>query len=259
MITEQYFYTGVRDVGPGFEITDEALLEALSDTGYTQAAQVGHGVDAGREDHLAWFVLGWKLRIFRRPKLGETIRVQTWSTGPSGIRYGRDFEVYDRAGCRVAAASSLWVAMNAGTGMILKLSPEDQDVYGSVPDRRVFPEFTFTRKLREDLPFSKEVTVPVHPTMIDMNRHVHNTVYPAMAALALPEGMDLNRFPDLEILYKHQIRPDETVRLRYAEEDGVHYVLIANSEDGTGHALITLREGPLSQDQEGLRNTGSQA
>ena len=240
LITEQHFLVGFQDVGSGFRMTDAALLEAMSDTGYDQCAMMGHGVDSGREDHLAWFVLNWRLRVIRRPVLREIITVRTWSTGASGLRFSRDFEVYDASGSLIAAATSCWLAMNHRTSAILRLSEEDLKVYEPDTAHRVFPGYTFSRRLREDFDFTHETAVTVNPLMTDMYRHVHNTVYLSLAAMALPEGTDMNRFTDVEVLYKHQIRPDETIRLRYAEEDGSHYVLISDCADGTGHALIRM-------------------
>lgn len=95
--------------------------------------------------------------------------------------------------------------------------------------------------------------------MIDCNHHVHNAAYLDMAREVLPEDADRQHFSQLEIIYKKEIRPGDTVLLEYGRDggqacqcqadpsgrqgsgaQGKHYVMIRGQEDGALHAAIIM-------------------
>ena len=56
----------------------------------------------------------------------------------------------------------------------------------------------------------------------------------------MPEGLDTKHFNNVEISYKHEIKPGETVKMEYSFDGGIHYVMIKDEAGEEIHARIAL-------------------
>ena len=74
--------------------------------------------------------------------------------------------------------------------------------------------------------------------MIDINGHVHNLDYLDLAYKALPEEVYKKEFKILDIMYKKEIKLDETVKCFYSNENGVHTVSIKSEDEKFLHSII---------------------
>src|SRR4051812_21466389 len=72
----------------------------------------------------AWVLHRIAVTIDRYPRVNETLRVETWSSGLKGFKGYRDFRVYDAASKPVISASSLWLYVSLNTKSIIRV-PRD--------------------------------------------------------------------------------------------------------------------------------------
>lgn len=70
---------------------------------------------------------------------------------------------------------------------------------------------------------------------------MHNLNHLKLAYEALPEDIYQNSiFNNLEIMYKKEIKLDETVNCHYYFENDTHYITIKSEDDSIIHAVIAL-------------------
>jgi len=241
MQARQKFFVGLQDVGQGGRMNNKALIEALSNAANVHGKMVGQSTGEKDISHLSWIVLNWKLVIYDRPFACDTIEVVTWGQAYKGLQAGRDYEVLGPSGEVVARATSNWVAVNPATGRPIKLTPEQIAGYEMENGKLNFPDFRFTRNAPE-LPLVNQISFKVLKSMIDMNGHVHNSSYLDIAEEVLPDGVDSVLFDDIEICYRKEIKPNETVIVEYCSDKVTHCVIIKNGDDGTVHSMILMRQ-----------------
>jgi len=241
MQAEQCFFVGLQDVGEGNKITNKALIEALSNTANVHGLMVGQSTGEKDISHLTWVVLNWKMEVYSRPAACASIKAVTWGRSYKGLQAARDYEIRDMDDNIIAIATSNWVAVSPETGRPIKLSPEEIDCYGLESDRVNFPEFKFTRNA-PDLPLISSAEFKVIKSMIDLNGHVHNASYLDLAEEVLPEGVDKLMFDDVEVCYRKEIKPGETVLLEYSSDGDTHCVIIKDRTDDSVHAVIIMQK-----------------
>lgn len=240
MQVEQAFLVGIQDVGENNEITNKAILEALTNTAIIHGNIVNQGIHNIKTTHITWVVLNWKLEVYKRPKVCETILVRTWAQEYCKIQANRDFEVLDEKGNRIAKATSKWVAINTETQKVEKLTEEMMSPYKSEINHNYFPNYEFEKINEDELQIISEAKFKICKSMIDYNNHVHNTSYLDIAIEALPSNLDKVNFNHIEICYKKEIKPNETVSIKYAIKDTIHYILIKDNEEKRLHSIIKL-------------------
>ena len=76
--------------------------------------------------------------------------------------------------------------------------------------------------------------------MIDCNNHVHNTAYLDLFNEPLPDGEEIDRFNEMTIVYKKEIRPGECVDVLWGSAGEKRIALIRESGTETIHAFCLL-------------------
>ena len=123
---------------------------------------------------------------------------------------------------------------------VLRMTPEIVEPYGPETDKQNFPGYAFPR---EAPAFAPERTVEVQVTraMIDCNDHVHNVAYLDLFEEALPEDEDMDRFHDLTLVYRREIRPRERVTAVYGRAGEERVILLKEADTDQVHAFLLLR------------------
>lgn len=242
MICEQVFFAGLQDVGEGNELSNKAILEAMTDVSNLHGVYAGQSTKDKDRSHLKWMVANWKLQVIGRPKVCETFTVRTWAQKYSRAHALREYEVLDKNGMVCALATSKWIATGTEKGTLVRLTPEIMAPYDPEPEHVNFPGFTFMRVGQKHFPEERRASVKVSRYMIDCNGHVHNPVYLDLAAEVLPEKIWRKHFNGLEISYEKEILPDQKILLLYGEADGTHYVQLKSEDGAVLHAVIAFSE-----------------
>ena len=241
MKLEQTFFVGVQDVDAKKRITNKALIEMISNISML------HGVVAGQTSAegvspVSWIVIGWKLKVYERPRMFSTLRVQTWAQSYEKVKANRDYIVYDEAGRIIAKATAVWVPIDVKSGRFLRVTPEHMAPFEPEPDEQNFPDFSFPALRKFELPILQRLEVRAERSMVDYNNHVHNSNYLDLADMVLPEAVYKKTYDDVMIIYKQEIYFGDMLSLEYSEKEGKEYVAIRSADNGKLHALIVLSE-----------------
>lgn len=241
----QDFYVGLSDTNIKQELTETSLLRFLEDIAGMHSEKVGYGASSIDKTKRTWILLSWKVRMFKRPKMNETVTVETWSRLIEKFYAYRDFKVYDSNKNLVAIATSKWIYIDIENGRIVKVTDEVSSCYES-ENISVFDEKEFADDIKLKEPESEiinEIDFKITRNLFDINNHVHNIYYMDIAKEALPEDVYLNNeFNDFEIMYKKEIKASKEtnniVKVYYTKEDDKHFVSIKT--DDLLHAIIRL-------------------
>lgn len=237
MIVKHDFYIGMRDIDENNYITDKGFLAALEDTAGIHSEIAGYGILDVNKTHRFWMLISWHVEFIRRPKYNETITVHTWSKPCKRLYVYRDFEVYDAEGKLIATAGSKWVFINTENGSIIKVNDDMFKTY-EVEFEKSSTDTTLLDKIKEPNNYSNVVNYTINREMIDINEHVHNLDYLDLAYKALPDNAYRKEFTKIDIMYKKEIKLDNTVKCFYSNEDNAHAVAIKSEDEKILHALI---------------------
>lgn len=243
MIIKHDFEIGFKDVGKSNSLTNTAIIGILEDIAGMHSNLVGYGMNDIANTGLTWILLNWKLRVFSRPHYGETIHVETWSRKSVKLYCYRDFRIYDNNNNLVAIATSRWLLLDAKTMSIKKITPEILSKYNS-EDIPVFENEPEVDKIPiPAVESSNTFLYTVARRDIDINNHLHNLYYIDLAYETLPENVYLNtEFNSIEILYKKEIKYNETIKCLYYTSNEEHFIIIKNEDESVLHAIIKLTE-----------------
>ncbi len=236
----QDFLVRMEDTGKGFVLSNKGFLTMLTNLACIHGTRIGQGLMDRERCHLCWMVVGWRLQVDHRPLLSETVHGLTWASGYGRLQTTRDFLLYDEQGRTAAKATSSWLVLDEHNTRVLRMTPEIVEPYGLEPDRQNFPEYVFPREAPAFLP-ERTVTVAVSRAMIDCNDHVHNTAYMDLFSEALPENEDMDRFNDLTLVYRREIRPREQVEVSWGKAGEERIVLIREAGTELVHAFLLLK------------------
>ncbi len=240
MFFTQDFKITLSMLGKNIFISNKGFLSILQDAAEMHSASIGYGVTDIDKTNYSWALLNWKVRILSRPKYGDTITVKTWSRYSTKLYSYRDFEILNSNGDTVAIATSKWVLIDASKGRIAKLDPELIKKYN--PEEKSVFGITELDKLEEPQNFSNVVNYIIRKSDIDVNNHVNNLCYLDIALEAFPEDAnEFNSCTELEILYKHQIKLDDSVTANYSLENQENYVVIKSDNGNMLHSIIKFK------------------
>jgi medium-chain acyl-[acyl-carrier-protein] hydrolase len=239
MFYTSYFQIGFAHIGYENLITNEGILSLLEETAGGHSTSIGYGLNDIPETHVSWAVLNWKVKILKRPKYFDKVIVKTWARQKNKIFCFRDFEVYDENDNLLIIASSKWVFLDTEKNAIMKIEDSFYNKYK--PEEKSVFNTEDLEKLKESEISEKTFEYTVRRNDIDVNGHVHNTNYLSLAYEALPEDIYRNIiFDNFEILYKKEIKFNETVNFLYSFENDVHTVAIKSEDNSILHAIIKL-------------------
>lgn len=239
MFFEENFKMVLKDIGKDNLIKNRAILEILENIGAYQSDIVGYGANDTPIIKLTWILLDWKLKVIKRPKYGQTIKVKTWASEANRFFTYRDYEIYADEEL-VAIATSKWTLVNIEEGKMARITEDVKKAY-QIEEKHVF-EGDVLGKLTEPKEFFNKVKYKVIRKDIDMNKHMHNLYYLDLAYEALPEDVYENERPfnNVRIMYKKEIKLGDIVNCKYTYQNGKHIVVIKSEDDKNLHAIIEL-------------------
>lgn len=198
-------FIGLRDVALNNKVTNTALLSYLEDAGGIHSNLVGYGLRDIPTVKRSWVLLGWKIKLYKRPCYGDKITIKTWSRGIDRLYAYRDFEILDEDKKIIGIATSKWVLLNIETEKIIRIEKEVGEAY-TVENVSVFEEFDLP-KLEEPKNYKDVTTFTINRSLIDVNNHLHNIYFMDIANEILPMEIYKNaEFNDIQMMYKKEIK-----------------------------------------------------
>ena len=240
MIYKENFKIGLKDVGIGNKVSNKAILEYFENIAAYHSDSVGYGLNTSNETGVNWILLDWRLKVIKRPKYGQTLKIHTWSRKIIKYYAYRDFEMYDEQNNLCAIATSKWLLINNKTGKIEKVEEEMANKYESEIDKKVF-EGEEIEKLKAPQNYQNSIIYEVKRKDIDIIGHMHNLYYLDLAYEAMPKEVYEKRpFGEIKIMYKKEIKLGEIVNCKYGFENNKHKVVIQSEDEKVLHAIIEL-------------------
>lgn len=217
-------------------VNREGRIKAADWFGFMQEIAVDHAAALGFGYHdmakldVFWVLARMRLDILREPRVEETLTLETWPGAFRRLFAARHFRFADRDGNDVATASSQW--------MILSLEnqkPQRVDIVGDrMPDTSDLPAYyDFSERLAPVAPTEDGQVFPIRFSMEDVNGHLNNAEYMALAQDAVENDLGRPaRFSGLEVVFHAAVRAPEKLKLCTAF-DGSDHRVSGYREDGT--------------------------
>ena len=230
---------GLKDIDKNNLLKNRAILEYLENIGSYHSDVAGYGAEYTGKTGIAWVLLGWKLKVIKRPQYGQKLEIHTWDKLGSKVVTFRDFEIYDNKQNLCAIATSKWTMVDIRKGKITKIDDEVINAY-KVESKNVFQKLELEKlKIPSNFDYKTEYTVKRKD--IDINGHMHNLYYLDLAYEALPEEIYEKRpFDNVNIQYKKEIKLGEKVICKYAKVENKYNVTIFSEDEKNVHAIVEL-------------------
>lgn len=232
MVSEK-FYVGYSEINKDFELSNVSLLDYFQDITTIHGKSVG---DSLATTDFGWFLTGYKVKIYNRPKYENWFNLSTWSRGTKGAMASREFEIKDELGEIQVKAISNWVRVNKNTQKVERISAETARAY-STEEQSNFDEI-WLDKLSEcgDLSYQKLFTADRN--FVDFYNHVNNVAYLKIANVVLPDRAFEKELNEFEVMYRNAIKLGETVKCLVTETSEYYNITIKNMDLSELKAII---------------------
>ena len=205
-----------------FEITDHyvdcfgrmtpaSILLMIQEVAGKHCTALSMDYDTLAKRRMFWAVTRHRVQVSRMPRLGETIRVETWPMPTTRVAYPRSVVAYDAAGNECFRAISLWVLMNLDTRSMILPGKSGISVVGSLrglelpsPGSLALMDHTQTRQRQ------------VCFTDLDRNGHMNNTRYLNWVSDLLPSAFHQeHEVKEFTICYHAEAREGQLLDLSW--------------------------------------------
>jgi acyl-CoA thioesterase FadM len=117
MLEKRLFVT-VSHCGADGAMTADRLLEFFQDLASQHGEGLGVGLKAMTDRHKFWLTVRSRVRIFRAPRLGETVTGATWPAAPGLLRCDRYYTVTGADGTLLADGRTEWAVFDTEAGRV---------------------------------------------------------------------------------------------------------------------------------------------
>ena len=212
------------------ETDTEGVLTLPSLIDYFQDTATFHGEDRDvsmeklKRCGLTWVLGSWQVNLYRLPKLGEEVQVQTWACR-FGLCLGtRRFSMAAPEGGLLAEAEALYMLINTDKGTPADVPDWMSEGYGI--EAKTLSKKTGGRKIKRPEEGETFPPVTVSLQMLDTNHHVNNGQFISLAAGYLPEDLTVSSF---RAEYKQQAFLGDELYPVLSKIDGGYIVSLNNA------------------------------
>ena len=237
MIYSMDIKVGYSQVNSSLELTNDSILEMFEDIACFHGNLAGENVLFSKT---AWILTGYMVKVIKRPKYSDDVKLNTWARVIHEIMSTREFEILDDKGERCIVASSTWAHINIEDKSLARVTPELEKAYEAEPDHKAFEEVGVPKLFApDDLIKSKDFVIDRNLT--DMHHHLNNVKYLELAYMAVPENKCYDKEPCFFIInFRKQLPLYSVTESYYAKEDDSIYVVLKNKDSGEINAIIRM-------------------
>lgn len=195
-------------------MTPAALLSSLQELAITHSDTLGYTVDYMLEHHWFWSVVNWHLKLYRMPKYGEKILLQTWSDKFARFQANRSFFIFDEAGNKLLDGVSRWVFMDLGKRKPTNVPAGMVEKYHTGQESAIEREkFLMPKELAGELFCTRDIIVTRRDT--DTNGHANNVKYLEWVMDDIPDEIYVDmELKDIRIVYRKECLRGDTVTVK---------------------------------------------
>ena len=158
-----------------------------------------------------WAVIRHRVQVTRMPKLGETIRVETWPMPTTRAAYPRSVVACDENGSECFRSISLWVLMDLDTRNMILPGKSGISVVGTIRGTELPSPNGLIAK-----PLGSLARRSVCFTDLDRNGHMNNTRYLDWVDDLLPSAFHMgNTVKEFTACYLSEAREGQELELRW--------------------------------------------
>jgi medium-chain acyl-[acyl-carrier-protein] hydrolase len=216
------------------------IFNFLQDLAASHAEKLGFSIHDLMKQSMTWILSRSHLIFFRFPRWNDLIIGKTWPSGRNGKFALRDFELVDKSGKRIGAATTSWMLVDLKNKRSIKLESILDSV--SIHEKRALEdEFPAIPTIKT---FENECSFKVRISDLDVNKHVNNVVYVDWALDAVNKDILFKyQTTEFEIGYRAESFYGDTVLSRsQIKEYGKELVIIHQLvREGDGKELARLR------------------
>ena len=229
MIVKSDYFPLFNDFENNGNIKIEKVLEFFENSGGIHSDLVGNSISKMLENGKSWVLNEWNIEILKYPKNGESkFEVKTWILPQQSPLYSiREYELCAQNEVYIKG-SSKWILFDLVSQKICKIDKSLIDMY---EPESVDTKFE-AKKIEIPQNFDTKTAINVRKSDIDINNHVHNTLYLHFAYEVLPDEIYKNmNFSKIRISYKNSIKFGEKIICKYAKAINSHIVAIYDDND----------------------------
>lgn len=192
------------------------IFDWIMDLAAEHAARLGVGYYEMLERGCFWVAVRTRVKIYRRPALGQAVQAETWPAKPALAKSDRFYRLLSDGETLVEARTE-WTAQDLNTGAIRRTDSYGWPDIETLPERVCGEAFTRFRAVSEGETFS----YTVGSMDIDTGRHMNNVAYIRMLlglfSTAELAAMDIY---EAEVSYRRACMEGERLTVRRVKEDG---------------------------------------
>lgn len=206
------------------KLKPSAFLDIAQEAAFGAAEAMFFGSNGLQAEKFSWVLSRLHFKIFRAPVWKEAIEVSTWSKGPYGPFYLRDFIVKTKEGEILISCTTSWLILDLAERRMVRTSELIKEV----------PESSLCMENAIETPADK-ISMPkdIEPAMAgtrlvsysdtDLLGHANSTKYLIWAMDSVDQDIMVSRpVKEVRINYNHEIRPGQEVSL-YTSHSGDSY------------------------------------
>lgn len=275
MVFRESFVIRCYEVGVNKTASMETIANLLQELGCNHAQSVGFSNDGFAttprmlENRLIWVTTRMHIEMYKYPKWGDIVEIDTWFQGGASIMSRRDWIIrFGQTGEVIGRGTSSWAMMNMDTRRLSRIPPDvREELVGHCPNppRFSLPQDAVPKvpKLDEPADYCRSYLRP-RRSDLDMNHHVNNVTYIAWMLESLPQSLlDSSELAQITLEYRCECGQDDVVETLAKEVCldtlSVHAGANAEEAEGASSAIVaTVEDGQKVETQHFLHILRSQ-
>jgi acyl-ACP thioesterase len=221
------------------QLSLHGLLSLMQETAWLHADHLEHGYQITDARGAGWVLIRQRVQIERWPRWGETLQLRTWLRPPGPVVVVRDFVMLvDQQ--PVGRAAAHWITIDQASRRPIPLEfPDHPGQFREEGHLDLEPA-----RLPEEKGPAYEVLADfrVHPSDLDMYRHVNNTRFAQWAMDALPWPVRQGRaLREYQVNFLAEARLGDVVTVRSASGLRESSLLLQGWRASDDKVLFTAR------------------
>lgn len=215
------------------------LLLYVQEVAGVHGSALGADYDTLAAKNLFWAILRTRVQITRMPRLGETIRLETWPMPTTRVAYPRSVVAYDEQDQEIFRAISLWVLMDMTTRAMVLPAKSGLIVSGTVRGNELSVPGSLVPKKLEN-----RCSRTVRFTDLDRNGHMNNTRYLDWMSDLLPSSFHREHtIRELTICYLAEAREGQVLDMTWEIGENSEFRVDAQrtQENGEEHRVFASK------------------
>lgn len=225
-LSEEYTYTWpltvpTYDTAANGLLRLSALLRWQQEVGERQTKLYGLDWDALAAQGYAFVLARGCGEVYRLPRHGEQVTVQTWSDHIQGVQFFRGYRLVSETGETLTESMASFALVDIRTHRLCRPSAVDMSALPTAVQETGCP---LPPSIKELPPMEAVGEWTVRHSSVDFNRHLNNTVYADLLWDFLPPSVQEKTPRRYALQYVTEAREGDTLTLYYGAEGDAHYV-----------------------------------